>query len=228
MLIKWGSIVVDGSGKLGGHVFSKSRGGNTVRTMARATNPQTSFQQIIRSRFARLSQNWRDLTEVQRESWYNAESSFSRTNRFGDVVLLSGKNLYNSLNAQRNIIGLSALETAPMPVELKKSLVTKVDISIGLGELRIFGEFEASTMYVLVGSPSVSQGKQNVKNKLRIFGLGQTGGGSGQLFGSQSMYGKYVDRFGTPSLGEKIYIGLYFVSNSGQRSTLSNVVANYV
>jgi len=123
MLIKWGSIIVKGSGKLGGHVFSSGNSGASVHTLARARNPQTKDQEAVRSRFTAFTQGWRDLTESQRESWYAAESSYSRTNRFGDVVSLTGKNLYESLNSQRNIIGLNTLQIAPMPTKLIKNVV---------------------------------------------------------------------------------------------------------
>jgi len=46
MKIKFGSIVVNGSGKLGGHVYSSNRGGNYVRTLATPSNPQTPAQQL--------------------------------------------------------------------------------------------------------------------------------------------------------------------------------------
>jgi len=228
MLIKWGSIVVDGSGKLGGHVFSKSRGGATVRTIARATNPQTSFQQIIRSRFTRLSQNWRDLTEVQRESWYQAESSFSRTNRFGDVVTLSGKNLYESLNANRQIIGLGVINLAPLPTEIPVAIVTSANVSVSNGSMVISGMFKDSTDFVIVATEGLSQGSRNGKNKLRIIGIAESFTDGTAIAGFNDVYDDYVARLGIPNSSRKIFIGVYSISVSGQRSPVSSVVAKFV
>ena len=40
--IKFGMMMTDASGKLGGQVFSKNRGGSYVRTKVTPTNPQTA------------------------------------------------------------------------------------------------------------------------------------------------------------------------------------------
>ena len=228
MLIKWGSIVVDGSGKLGGHIFSKSRGGNTVRTLVRATNPQTTFQQVIRSRFTQLSQGWRDLSESERESWYTAESSFSRTNRFGDVVLLSGKNLYNSLNAQRSIIGLGVIDLAPLPTEIPKNIVKGVRILNGAGQIEILGNFNPSTDYVIVASPGLSQGIRNGNDSLRVIVVSETNAIGNRFDVVTAIYDSYVDKFGVPNVGSKIFVGTYSISVSGQRSPVSTVIATFV
>jgi len=228
MLIKWGSIVVDGSGKLGGHVFSKSRGGATVRTLARADNPQTSFQQNIRSRFTELSQGWSLLSESQRESWYRAESSFSRTNRFGDIVFLSGKNLYNSLNAQRAIIGLDNLLIAPIPQGLNKSFISSAYIRLSENRIFINGRFSSSAQYVIVGTPALSQGTKFVKNSIRILGLGMSNANGDNISTFDKTYSDYVARFQTPIDGQKIFIGVYTINESGQRSSMSTVPARFI
>ena len=221
MLIKWGSIIVDGSGKLGGHVFSKSRGGNTVRTLARATNPQTIYQQLIRSRFTQLSQGWRNLSESERESWYRAESSFSRINRFGDVVLLSGKNLYNSLNAQRAIIGLGVLNIAPLPSEIPKNVTTRPVINIGTGRIEIEGDYVDGTDYVIIGTKQVSNGTKDAGDRSRIFSVNMAVA-NGQFIGfANQNYNRYVSVFGVPTSAGKTFIGTYSISTSGQRSPVS-------
>jgi len=228
MLIKWGSIVVDGSGKLGGHIFSKSRGGNTIRTLARATNPQTIYQQLIRSRFTQLSQGWRDLTESERESWYQAESSFSRTNRFGDVVLLTGKNLYNSLNAQRAVIGLEVLDVAPMPDKLLINRNLDSRFGISTRTLVVKGEFASNTKYVIVATKGMSQGVRFANNNFRIIDT-QISNSTGTRLGSgEQVYSKYIDQFGVPTGNDKIFVGSYYINESGQKSIISSLQARYL
>ena len=75
MLIKFGSIVTRGSGKLGGHVFSRNRGGAYIRTNQTPSNPQTAFQQSGRATFTELTQGWSALTQNERDSWNNAINS---------------------------------------------------------------------------------------------------------------------------------------------------------
>ena len=228
MLVKWGSIIVKGSGKLGGHVFSSGQSGASVHTSARARNPQTLFQQNVRSRFTKLTQAWRDLTEGQRESWYDAESSFSRANRFGDVVTLSGKNLFESLNINRQIIGLAVLNTAPLPSEIPKNRVDVVEIDQSLGTISIKGEFASSQKYVIVGTKGLSQGVRESQDELRRLGITNSEFDGGQIRFIDTQYSRYVGRFGLPIVGRKIFIGTYSISTSGQRSPNSVVQAVFV
>ena len=225
MLVKWGSIIVKGSGKLGGHVFSSGPSGASVHTLAKARNPQTKYQSDIRSRFTRLTQGWRDLTEAQRESWYDAESAFSRVNRFGDVILLSGKNLFESLNNQRLIRGFSVLNIAPMPTELSVNQTQVATFSISGESLTIFGNYTVGSRYQVIGTPAVSQGVRNASNKIRIFTDNNSQGGGTSIFSGPANYTEYVNRFSVPRLGEKIFIGTYAINASGQRTTNSIVQA---
>ena len=225
MLVKWGSIIVKGSGKLGGHVFSSGPSGASVHTLAKARNPQTKYQSDIRSRFTRLTQGWRDLTEAQRESWYDAESTFSRVNRFGDVISLSGKNLYESLNSNRQIIGLSTLDLAPMPSVIPEFTVDSVVIFMSDERIIIDGNFVIGQTYVIVATAGLSQGVRNFKNEIRNIEIGE-GSLTGNVVGvGASNYNAYVDKFGTPVDGAKIFIGVYSVSLSGQKSPVSMVQA---
>jgi len=228
MLVKWGSIIVKGSGKLGGHVFSGGPSGASVHTLAKARNPQTKYQMGIRSRFTQLTQGWRNLTETQRESWYDAVSSFSRVNRFGDVVTLSGKNLYESLNNNLLGIGASIQETAPMPGELNVNRVDRVVIDTVNETITITGTFRQFFGYQVVATEGLSQGVKSGQSKERfIIARGALGGGGG-ISAPNLVYQNYVRRFAEPRIGEKIFVGTYTVNTSGQKSTNSIVQAELV
>jgi len=227
MLIKWGSIIVKGSGKLGGHVFSSGKSGASVHTASKARNPQTVSQSAVRSRFTKFTQGWRDLTESQRESWYAAESSYSRTNRFGDVVSLTGKNLYESLNSQRNIIGLNTLQIAPMPTKLIKNVVETVRILPGQGLIEIKGRFAHSQNFVIVATPSLSLGTQYGSGSLRIIGIEPSTQFGEKIIVTGAVYNDYVSKFGVPPTNGKIFIGTYSINESGQKSSISTVIATY-
>jgi len=57
------------SGKLGGSVYSRNKGGSYVRTWARPTNPRTSAQLGVRSAFADASTAWNQLDDTKKASW---------------------------------------------------------------------------------------------------------------------------------------------------------------
>ena len=227
MLVKWGSIIVRGSGKLGGHVYSSGRSGASVHTSAKARNPQTVYQTEVRSRFTKFTQGWRDLTESQRDTWYTAEENFSRTNRFGDVVTLSGKNLYEALNTQRAIIGLGVLNVAPMPTELSKNTVTQTRFSVEFQALVVDGVFEPNTKYVVVATKELSQGKRFSDEEMRIIGTGISTNDGTRLQDLEVLYDQYVERFSTPTENSKIFVGAYFINTSGQKGLVSSRLAVY-
>jgi len=88
MKIKFGALVVDGRGKIGGHVASKNRGGAYLRTKVTPVNPQTSFQNAVRNRLTAFAQAWRGLAASQRAAWNSSVSDFSKTDIFGDIKTL--------------------------------------------------------------------------------------------------------------------------------------------
>jgi len=223
MLIKWGSIVVEGSGKLGGHVYYKGKGDSVIRTLARARNPQTRSQQTIKSRFTKLTQDWSNLTDDQRQSWNEATSSFSRKNRFGDTVLLTGKNLYNALNQQLLLVNEPILMFAPRPGVTVRNTVNNAVMRNARGNLLISGDFKGGTTYVILGTAELSAGVQEIGNRFRIFSVAESSGTGAVINGFEIQYNRYVAKFGVLPNGANAYIGTYSVNKSGQKSSISIV-----
>jgi len=118
MKAKFGAIVVDGRGKLGGHVASKNRAGSYFRTKVTPTNPQTSAQVNARSILATLSAGWSALTAAQRLSWNNAVDLWKKTDVFGDLKNPSGFNLFVQLNSNLAHIGVAQINTPPLPAAI--------------------------------------------------------------------------------------------------------------
>jgi hypothetical protein len=89
-----GTIGSGYSGSLGGVVASTNRFGSYFRTRAIPVNPQTSFQQTVRSTFATLASRWTDvLTAAQRSAW----STYALNAGTG----LTGLNQYVACNSVR-------------------------------------------------------------------------------------------------------------------------------
>ena len=85
MKIKFGAIVTDGRGKIGGHVASKNRSGAYMRTKVTPSNPNTASQSQARSILASASQNWRNLTDSQRKAWNNAVSDWDNSSYISKI-----------------------------------------------------------------------------------------------------------------------------------------------
>jgi hypothetical protein len=170
MKAKFGSIVVAGSGKIGGHVASRNRAGAYFRTKVTPINPSTSYQQTVRNRLAGLSSGWRALTAAQRATWNAAVQDYAKTDVFGDLQNPSGFNLYVRLNANLLAIGESALTSAPASAAVEAFTSLSVAAAEGADTLTLtFAAAISADHKVLVyATPALSPGKSFVKSEYRL------------------------------------------------------------
>jgi hypothetical protein len=57
------------SGKLGGNVFARNKGGSYVRGWVKPTNPKTGAQMAVRSAFSSAATAWQNLSDEQKSAW---------------------------------------------------------------------------------------------------------------------------------------------------------------
>lgn len=217
MKIKWGALVVDGRGKLGGHVASKNRGGNFLRTKVTPSNPSTLAQTLVRTIFAIISTAWSTLTGAQRASWNNAVEDFSTTDIFGDIKKPSGKNLHQKLNQNLLLVGGSVLNTAPAKLAFPADVVTAADFDTSISELELTGASSVASVKIVYSATGVlTDGTSNAKNKFRNFFNATSNAGNIRT----AAYTAYVEKFGVPTPGQNVQIGVQYVLASGQKSPM--------
>jgi hypothetical protein len=219
--IEFGLVVTNARGKLGGHVFTKSRSGSTLRTKGIPTNPQTTAQQAVRATLGSLSSAWRTLTEAQRDSWNAAVDSFMKTNVFGTAYAPSGKNLYVSLNTNLTNAGQSTISVAPLPIEMIAPAISALqwDVSDVGGEFNFANNAADQTM-ITFATPNLSPGKYFVKSQYRIL---QTDTQS--VSSAVNCYAAWTARFGADSIGSKIYVKVVAINNNTGQATSSETLS---
>jgi hypothetical protein len=226
MKMKFGAIVVAGSGKIGGHVASKNRGGAYLRTKVTPANARTSFQSAVRNLFTQLSQAWRSLTENQRKAWNAAVTSYSRTDVFGDLRNPSGINLFQRLNNNRLSVGLAVKEDPPIPVAIVDSPVISADVAAGAStvELNLSGAVEVGTILKVFATPPLSAGKSFVKSEFRqIHTLVAMDGPT------EDISAQYIAKFGSVGVaGEKIFFKTLAIAMSSGQSGTPAIVSTIV
>lgn len=202
MKAKFGAIVVDGRNKVGGHVFSKNRGGAYMRTKVTPVNPQSSAQTAVRSSLTFLAQSWRGLTATQRASWNGAVESFKRTDIFGDIKTPSGLNLYMRLNLNLANGNATAITTPPAPstTVAVDSLSALFDVSSTQADI-IFSTSPVPAAHSLIieATAQVSPGKTFLKNQYRVIHVEPAAGTT-----PVDVYAEYTARFGALVAGQKI------------------------
>jgi hypothetical protein len=109
MLVKFGAIVTEGSGSLGGHTIQHSKGGMQLRTKPIPRGIPSASQILIRSINPLLQAGWKQLTDAQRRIWNNWPIIHGIFNAHGDHRPLSGHSLWMKYQFGRLIEGLSFL-----------------------------------------------------------------------------------------------------------------------
>lgn len=224
MKLKFGAIVTDGRGKIGGHVASKNRAGAYLRTKVTPSNPNTVAQLQARSILASLSQGWSQLTDSQRQGWNDAVKEWGTTDIFGDIKNPSGINLFVKLNSNLLNVGLASLSNVPAKSEVPAVIVIDASYRIDKDNVSItFNNALANGYTALVrATPKLSAGVSFVKSQFRVIGYENVVGDN------LGIVGGYGAKFGTPSVGENIYVSVQFVLLNGQKTTEQKVKLNII
>ena len=216
--IKFGMMMTDARGKLGGHVFTKAKSGATIRTKVTPLNPKTSAQSEARSALSANSQAWRTLTENQRLAWNSAAQEVSKTNAFGDTYFPSGKNYFTAVNNNlRNVGGLVILDP-PALVEMPGLTSVEIDFDLVAEQLDIAPNYigaDGDIVLVCNATSGQSAGRYNFSGKYRKFDAFALVG----LPSNTLIFDSYVSKFGVPSAGQKVSFEFYLVNGlTGQVS----------
>jgi hypothetical protein len=212
MKAKFGAIVVAGSGKLGGHVASKNKSGAYFRTKVTPINRNTTYQSVVRSRLTSLSQAFRSLTAARIAAWNSAAASFSKTNAFGDKVILSGAQLYQRLNNNLLVCSQSVISDPPLPNSVAS--FTSLALTAAKGtpamSLAFAGAIAATESVKLFATAGQSAGKSFIKSEYRLIGILETADTT-----PKDILSLYTAKFGTvPAAGMKVYVKAVHVSHT--------------
>ena len=213
MKMKWGALVVDGRGKIGGQVASKNRSGAYLRTKVTPVNPRSASQITVRNRLSGLSQGWRGLTAANRAAWNSAVSDFAKTNIFGDLVNPTGFSLYNRLNNNLLRIGESALSTPPAPASIDDIVIGALTAAAAAGTVSLAYTASAGSgsEIEVYATPPLSAGVSFVKTEYRL--IGSFTSDTASPFDAATAY---VAKFGsiTGAAGQKVFFQTKAINNT--------------
>lgn len=223
-LIQWGLVITDGRGKIGGQVLTKGRSGAVIRNKVTPTNPNSARQSAVRAALASFSQAWKSLTQVQRDAWNAAVGNFTRTNIFGATVSPSGKNLYTALNTNLEKVNYNAITAPPVPLPVVSPNANNFVFTITgtTGEFDWDGASANQKMYIQA-SPPVSPGITNISSKLSLIKVVSQATG-----GTVDLYADYVAVYGTPPVGQKIFLKVGAVRDTTGQTTVPAVLSAIV
>lgn len=112
-LIKFSGVAGDASGKLGGLVFARNRGGSYVRSFAAPVNKRTEGQLRARSAFGMASTEYANLSPSDRQIWDEYGEVIGYVDRFGERRSLQGNAAF--VRARSLIYQIRGVEKAGAP-----------------------------------------------------------------------------------------------------------------
>lgn len=107
-------ILSQASGSLAGSTFSRNKGGNYMRARAVPTNPNSAFQQTVRTFFKGIMNAWTNtLTAAQRAGWATYATNTPIVDSLGESRVIPDNAMYLRSNNSRLQAGLARVDTAP-------------------------------------------------------------------------------------------------------------------
>lgn len=218
MKIKWGALITEGRGKIGGTVASKNRNGAYLRNKVTPVNRNTPKQSQARNRLAVISKAWSGtLSEAQRQEWNGIVEHYQKTNIFGDTVKPTGKNLFTGLNVNLMNIEEDMILSPLMPQELGE--ITKLSVNPTVTAFE-FGMSTANiaddTVLEIWATPPQTVGTNFVKSQFRLIGTYPVPADDTEQV---DIFADYNARFGGYSAGEKVFSRIHLISTiSGEKS----------
>lgn len=117
--IKFSGLVTAMKGKAGGSIFSQNKQGAYFRNNRWGGGRKSQRWDNAKTRLSLLSNQWRQLSDEQREAWSTAAINYPATNKFNEEYIPSGYQLFMSLNGNLYAHGFPLLsipaEKRPFP-----------------------------------------------------------------------------------------------------------------
>jgi len=217
MKAKFGSVVVSGSGSLGGCIVSSSNSGSSLRVKSAKSQSKSILKSTQEGKFSQIAAAWRALSPSQCALWYqNAPSG------------LSGYDYFARVNVNRQAINLSILSDAPVAVGVNPRIITSATAVFSANTFSVVINSSLLTGYYFIISASRGVSPGCSSNRVafkRIAGISLP---PLTFFG---IYNYYVSVFGAlPPAGQKIFLKLVRVHGStgsaSEASFFSVIVQN--
>lgn len=135
-VIRYGAIVQDAQGSIGGITFARNHGTSCIRQRPLKTNSRTRLQEEARRAYAFVTASWSVLTDDERQTWIAGASKGNQSGAWGVGKQLSGFQLF----VRENLKGgprFDSLITEWFPVAGLAPLMTAVIQVLPGGPLRL-------------------------------------------------------------------------------------------
>lgn len=166
MILKPGPLISEGSGKVGGVVMARNRGGLYLRAWANPLNPNSPLQQEVRAGMAYIMSIWNSaLMATHRDEWELYAANTPMLNRLGDTIYLTGQqhfarsmvSCYQAALAGSGVVvvtdGPTTFGLPVAPASLVPTLSEASGLSLAYDDSQDWCDLDNSVMLVYQGRP---------------------------------------------------------------------------
>ena len=156
------------SGKLGGVVFSRNKGGAYARSYAIPTVVTSDRALLVKFTLAYVSQSWSALSAANRLAWDQYALARPTSNRIGQQILLSGQAWHNACNSRLVLANESPITAPPvLPTPAATQVHSpEVDVNGEAASITFLSHPETSNIKAVIYGAVVTSGARNyVRNQ---------------------------------------------------------------
>jgi hypothetical protein len=166
--IKFGAVITDSRGSIGGHTFKATRYGPIMTHHAFPPKRDSGKRSRINANFSALTKRWwSELDASQRTAWRDLAAANPITNRWGDEYALTGLAFYVKLNQRLFTAGLTQTDDAPSDQTVASLLTATLAISAPSTATLTFTTSPVVTDHILYlfGTRGLSPATENFAGK---------------------------------------------------------------
>ena len=198
-----GPVVGQISGRIGGSVYSRNRGGPYIRNGAIPTVSTSIYAENAKQRLAIYSAYWASLTDPQRLAWKNWAKQNPITNRLGHKIMLSGHMALVQLNVNIDNAGGTPIVVPPVVAPPTGLLTLSATYDIGAGAFDIIytsTPLSADQVLFIWGAVVDNPGVEYVENLYKLVQVSAAAAASPQVTEVNMAL-----RFGTLLVGQRVF-----------------------
>lgn len=226
-LIKFGAVIVDSRGSVGGTTFKNTRAGLVMQRKATPIRTLNHLTSINRSRLAELSKNWfKDLDVSQRDDWRALAAANPLPNTWGDEFPLSGIAFFIRTNLTLQTVGEAKIFDAPANQDVTALATLTLSVTAPNNAEIAFTATPTPADHVLLVNATLklSPGVNNFTDK--FFFLDHGGAGETSPFDLASAWADHVGDFKAGALYAVQATLVNTVNGARSAPLVSNVIAS--
>lgn len=210
--VKFGAIVTDMRGKLGGHLFQKGNQSRVLKTGASPRRSISTFVQTEQARILALQNSWNAKTTAERIQWGVIAGEFPAKNVFNDQLILTGYQLFmkNGTNFLRAGFSLP-LNVSAKNFEVSSISLTSFSVNTIAGTISMVLSGTASPSRIILLAQVLRRGSSKVVLKKFVRFSATTAG----IVDSAPLYNTLVSRVGSITTSTPLLMGVQLVNSFG-------------